>query len=620
MSVAGSPKRDRQGGAKPGLAWRNRRAARANAKPRHEQRSVPRRRRWARQAARLLDTIPFLREVILPSLCVVVYVFAGERLGFKGKSAGAEVVGALVAGAIGFYITHRIRMRGFRASTQLVREVADTSALTPGRPLYAELVHDQVRATCRMVNGLKNDTFTVGSPEQLQGSFDTFFRLGRGGRYCALDSHSPSRYWSDYAWFLDAHAKSLQDRRDNGQATDDARILAIDQDELDNDWFQADTEYEQFVKWHSEHGCELRWISPAKLRQLRAAHKLPTGDDIGLWDKLSVLFTPQSERSGDSVSIKVRARHDFEPELTYSKIQLFMSDVYDASSLLSDAAPGVEMGDATLVSRWDDYVAPDLRWRSGGPYEAFIASVVPPHANVFDAAAGTGADTVNMLQRGYSVTSNEVDPRLAEKAREYAARQGQPISLHRARWEQLQLPGNPKFDVVLVLGNSLCLVRSIERRALALRQFYDILRPGGSLVMDERNFEFMRRERDAIQSHPFESWLRDRNDVMYPGGRLVGYPSVIDDSEVTWSFVNNTPPVASDVDVTQRASEFQPLDLFAFPHGGLYREITDAGFLVRAVFGDLAELARGEPAAMPSYEATSSSGFLTYVAQRPDNG
>ena len=570
----------------------------------------------ARRVVRLLDTVPFAREAIVPAVFVTLYVLLGQRLHFTGHGAGAEIFGGVVAAVVGYSVAYAVRMRGFRKGVRIIREIADQATLSPGRRLYIRMILDRLIEAKDIVNGFQRDTYTASSPEQLQGWIGTFFELGEGD-YAGVDSHLPSQYWSDYAWFLEAHAHSLKQRRENDISADDVRILALDKARLEDEWFNLETlpDYRKFVEWHADNEVELRTISTAELAEIRKEHELETDDDVAFWTKFAVLFTGQSNRADEEVAIKLRVKRDNEATPDYDALRDFMVEVKERSALMKDEAPGVEMGDEALIERWDDYVAPDIRWLEGGVYRQFMENLLKLGEPILDAAAGSGTDSVHLLSMGYSVTSNEVDSRLASRAESFAAKMKVPFSLEFSRWEELTLRGNPRFNSVLVLGNSLCLVLSSQQRKQALESFLGVLRPGGQLIIDERNYEYMRRNRRAILSDPYANWLKSRADVMYPGSRLVGFPSDVEDTRVQWSFAENNPPLARKEEMLKRSHEFHPLELYAFEFGELYEELENSGFHIKTVYGDLKELS--SDGRMPSYEETKDSGFLTYVAERP---
>jgi len=547
---------------------------------------------------------------------VTLYAVLGHLLDFSGRTIGAEVFGGVIAAVFGYFVANAVRMRGFRKGVKIIREIADQATLSPGRNLYIQMILGRLVEAKKIVDGFQHDTYTVTSPEQLQGWIGTFFELGDGD-YAGVDSHAPSQYWSDYAWFLEAHARSLRERREQGVPANDVRVLAVDQGVLEDDWFNRDTlpDYRKFVEWHAANDVELRTIRTGDLEVIRENHELETKDDVALWTKFAVLFTGEGERDQQEVGIKLRVKRDAAKAPGYDVLRNFVEDVREQSTQMKDAPPGVEMGDAALIERWDDYVAPEIRWLDGGTFSSFMQELLRPNELILDAAAGSGTDSVHLLSMGYSVISNEVDSRLADRAEGFALRKKVPLSLEFSRWEDLRLRGNPRFDSVIVLGNSLCLVLSENRRKRTLRSFLRVLRPGGRLIIDERNYEFMRRNREGILADPYENWLEVRPDVMYPGTSLVGFPGQIEDSKVSWSFAQNDPPIKSKEEMMGRAEEIHPLELYAFEFGELYDELTEIGFKVTAVYGDLSRLP-GD-GTMPTYDATVGSGFLTYVAERP---
>lgn len=580
--------------------------------------------RGARKAAKHIDSVPILRELVLPSICAAIYVMVNSWLHLFASSNPSQILGGIGAAAAGYVLTSRLRMRGYSRAVKQINKVANSTVLSPGRDLYVQMVQDRVNAASAVVHGFQLDRYVVDSPEQLQQWIGTFFSLSEGS-YTGIDSHIPSQYWKDYRWFLDAHADSLEARRARGRPSDDVRVIAVSSSELDDDWYRPETNggFLKFVEWHQDHNVELRTLTPQALEEIRRALSMDDEqDDVALWQSFGVLFTSRARREGHRVAIRLRASDDLQSVPNFGKLQQFMAEVRSRSTLMKEAIPSVEMGDAKLVAAWNSYIAPELRWQTGGPYSQLLTSVIPTDASIFDAAAGSGVDSVHLLELGYSVTSNEVDPRLGRQARDYASRRKVDIELRNARWETLSLAGNPRFDAVLVLGNSLCLVASQDRRRGALKAFHRVLRPGGTLLIDERNFELMRRRADEITHDPLSNWVDSVPDVMYPGRTLVGFPQEISDTSVTWAFASNEPAATSPEELRRRADEYHPLQLHAFAHGEMFELLQQTGFEVLGVFADLTRIAGDDDNLlvvdkMPSYESTADSGFLTYVARRP---
>lgn len=109
---------------------------------------------------------------------------------------------------------------------------------------------------------------------------------------------------------------------------------------------------------------------------------------------------------------------------------------------------------------------------------------------VLDASCGAGAQAVPLAQLGYDVTACDPSPGMIEKAREIA---GQYDVLDRLRLEcvdflHLHEVVEGPFDAVISKGNSLPHLLLDEEIEMTLTIFYDLLRPGGTLVIGMRDF------------------------------------------------------------------------------------------------------------------------------------
>ena len=47
------------------------------------------------------------------------------------------------------------------------------------------------------------------------------------------------------------------------------------------------------------------------------------------------------------------------------------------------------------------------------------------------------------------------------------------------------------FDAIICMGNSFAHLHDIESQYKAIQNFYDFLRPGGILIIDHRNYEYI---------------------------------------------------------------------------------------------------------------------------------
>jgi SAM-dependent methyltransferase len=117
---------------------------------------------------------------------------------------------------------------------------------------------------------------------------------------------------------------------------------------------------------------------------------------------------------------------------------------------------------------------------------------------VLDAACGTGMHAIALAQRGYRAAGADLSPGMVERARANAAARAAPVRFEVAGFGELAAAfGRAAFDAVLCLGNSLPHLLTGAQLAAALGDFAACLRPGGLLLLQNRNFDAVlaRRER-----------------------------------------------------------------------------------------------------------------------------
>ncbi len=108
---------------------------------------------------------------------------------------------------------------------------------------------------------------------------------------------------------------------------------------------------------------------------------------------------------------------------------------------------------------------------------------------LLDAACGTGWHAVALAQRGYEVVGADLSAAMIAQARENAAKAAVQVPFLEAALGDLaqNVPG--PFDAVLCLGHSLPHLLSAAAVQAALADFAALLRPGGVLLIQNRNDE-----------------------------------------------------------------------------------------------------------------------------------
>jgi SAM-dependent methyltransferase len=131
---------------------------------------------------------------------------------------------------------------------------------------------------------------------------------------------------------------------------------------------------------------------------------------------------------------------------------------------------------------WNERLAVELPFIEG----QLIASGA---RHVLDAACGTGMHAIALAQRGYDVTGADLSVGMMERARQNAAAAGIEVRFVVAGFGELVAKAEGGFDALLCLGNSLPHVLTAEGLHATLTDFAAVLRPGGLLLIQNRNFD-----------------------------------------------------------------------------------------------------------------------------------
>lgn len=165
------------------------------------------------------------------------------------------------------------------------------------------------------------------------------------------------------------------------------------------------------------------------------------------------------------------------------------------------ATPAVPLYDA--FEDYDRFVNWERRLAHELPFvEAQLESVGA--RSVLDVACGTGQHALALAQRGYQVVGADLSAAMIERARQNAAAWVAPgpgeVSFVVAGFGELAQSGavpEGGADALICLGNSLPHVLSEGDLVATLRDWHAALRPGGLVLVQNRNFDAVldRRER-----------------------------------------------------------------------------------------------------------------------------
>ena len=115
---------------------------------------------------------------------------------------------------------------------------------------------------------------------------------------------------------------------------------------------------------------------------------------------------------------------------------------------------------------------------------------------VLDAACGTGMHAIALARRGYEVVGTDLSTPMIERARENAVAAGVAVRFEAAGFGELASRVGGGFDALLCLGNSLPHLLTPSDLAATLADFAVCLRPGGLLLVQNRNFDAVLAKRE----------------------------------------------------------------------------------------------------------------------------
>lgn len=223
-----------------------------------------------------------------------------------------------------------------------------------------------------------------------------------------------------------------------------------------------------------------------------------------------------------------------------------------------------------LVQMWQEFIDWDKR-RVGE--DSFLIDQFKKHnvRKIFDASLGDGCDSIYLIKNGFDVTSNEIDKTFLNKALENAKKEKIALKITNLDWRELdsKLP-EESFDAVILLGNSLTYLFSKSAQLQALSQFKKILKSGGILIIDERNYQYILDNRDEILKGNFHY----SGKYVYCGDKVHGKPIEISEDKVKFKYID---------EVTGKKGF---LILYPFKRGEMKKLLATAGFKAIEQFSD----------------------------------
>jgi SAM-dependent methyltransferase len=125
---------------------------------------------------------------------------------------------------------------------------------------------------------------------------------------------------------------------------------------------------------------------------------------------------------------------------------------------------------------------------------------------VLDAACGIGTQALPLADRGFDVTARDLSPGAIARLRREAGDRHLRLNAATADMRHVAESVSGPYDVVLACDNSLPHLLTDEDILTALRQFRQVLRPGGLCLCSVRDYDAAERGVDALRPYGRRFW------------------------------------------------------------------------------------------------------------------
>jgi glycine/sarcosine N-methyltransferase len=126
-----------------------------------------------------------------------------------------------------------------------------------------------------------------------------------------------------------------------------------------------------------------------------------------------------------------------------------------------------------------------------------LRKILSGRRNILDASCGTGTQSIALAKQGFKVTAADISGAMLDKARENAREYGIESNIQFVNAGFLELPQHitGTFHAVITKGNALPHLLTDDEIRQAIRNFHDLLVPGGLLLIGIRDYDTILEDR-----------------------------------------------------------------------------------------------------------------------------
>ena len=129
---------------------------------------------------------------------------------------------------------------------------------------------------------------------------------------------------------------------------------------------------------------------------------------------------------------------------------------------------------------------------------------------MLDVSIGTGGMTLPLQELGIEISGSDLSEAMLARCKMKAASKGNPVELKCCDFRDLSCWEGREFDCVVSTGNALGYVSNYDI-LIALEKMNHLVKPGGYLCFDSRNWEMIQREKQRF--YFYRPFFRDGNRI-----------------------------------------------------------------------------------------------------------
>jgi len=135
-----------------------------------------------------------------------------------------------------------------------------------------------------------------------------------------------------------------------------------------------------------------------------------------------------------------------------------------------------------------------------------ILKDLSPNSKILDASCGNGIQSTALAKKGYNITACDISEVMIALTKKYAMAHDVTYPAKTIGWHELPGHFDQSFDLVFCWGNSISHSLNEEEMIKTFKSFYSVIKSGGSLVVETRNWDQLIKNKTRFETLKLRSY------------------------------------------------------------------------------------------------------------------